>query len=207
MTFWLIWFHNDTCSYCGWQVAASVSADPAQAADNVEHLELELHNRRGGKNIVGCYKWLPFTMKMRTVENRQQWAPLRIRKMEGFHPSSSHWEQLKLNCASTHKRFWIFILWKVVRCSSKRVFPEPSQFLTSFSSFFYFYFAYCCRLPLSASRLDQLAKHFIAIQSDVVGLLDGLLCHLLAVHVQLDFLWRDADVELQEGERMERGHY
>lgn len=82
---------------CGWQIAASVSADPAQAADNIKHLELE-----------------------------------------------------------------------------------------------------CCRLPISASRLGHLAKHFVAIQRDVVGLLDGLLCHLLAVQVELDFLWRDADVELVE---------
>lgn len=82
---------------CGGQVAAFVSADPAQAADNIEHLELE-----------------------------------------------------------------------------------------------------CRRLPPSASRLGQLAEHFIAFQCDVVGLLDGLLCHLLAVQVELDFLWRDADVELVE---------
>lgn len=32
------------------QVAASVSADPAQTAHNVEHLELELHNRRREKH-------------------------------------------------------------------------------------------------------------------------------------------------------------
>lgn len=67
-----------------------------------------------------------------------------------------------------------------------------------------FFFAYCCRQPLSAPRLDHLAKHFIAVQCDVVGLLDGLLCHLLAVHVELDFLRRDGDVELQEGEDGER---
>lgn len=52
-------------------------------------------------------------------------------------------------------------------------------------------------LPPS-SRLDHLAKHLEAIQSDVFGLLDGLLRHLLAVHVQLDFLRGDGDVELQE---------
>lgn len=56
----------------------------------------------------------------------------------------------------------------------------------------------CSRLPPSTSRLDHLAKHFIAIQCDVVGLFDGLLCHLLAVNVELDFLWRDGDVELVE---------
>lgn len=66
-----------------------------------------------------------------------------------------------------------------------------------------FFFTYCCRLPPSASRLDHLAKNFIAIQCDVIGLLDGLLCHLLAVHIELDFFWRDGDVELQ---RMGRGH-
>lgn len=120
--------------------------------------------------------------------------------MQAFSPSSSHWEQLKLNGASTHKRFWILILWKVVRCSSKRIFPG----LRAFNAKKAFFFTYCCRLPLSASRLDHLAKHFIAVQRDVVGLLDGLLCHLLAVHVELDFLWRDGDVELQEGEDGER---
>lgn len=41
----------------------------------------------------------------------------------------------------------------------------------------------------------------MAVQCDVVGLLDGLLRHLLAVDVELDFLRRDADVELQERER------
>lgn len=80
-----------------------------------------------------------------------------------------------------------------MRCSSKRVFPSLCV------SEYDFIFAYCCRLPPS-SRLDQLAKHFITVQCDVVGLLDGLLSHLLTVHIELDFLWRDGDVELQEGE-------
>lgn len=56
----------------------------------------------------------------------------------------------------------------------------------------------CRRLPPSACRLRQLAEHFVAVQCDVVGLLDGLLCHLLAIHVELDFLRGDADVELVE---------
>lgn len=81
-----------------------------------------------------------------------------------------------------------------MRWSSTYVFPRP---LTSLSSFF---FAYCCRLPPSASRFDHLAKHFQTIQWDVVGRLDGLLCHLLAVDVEFDSLRRDADVELQEDE-------
>lgn len=54
------------------------------------------------------------------------------------------------------------------------------------------------RLPPSAARLDHLAKHLVSVQSDVVGLLDGLLCHLLAVHVELDFFRRDGDVKLVE---------
>lgn len=33
---------GENSSYCCGQVAAFVSADPAQAADDVEHLELEL---------------------------------------------------------------------------------------------------------------------------------------------------------------------
>lgn len=55
--FWLVYdiILNDTCSYCCGQVAASVSADPAQTADDIEHLELELHNRR--REAVN--KWLP----------------------------------------------------------------------------------------------------------------------------------------------------
>lgn len=59
------------------------------------------------------------------------------------------------------------------------------------------FLTYGCGLPPS-SRLDHLAKHLVAIQSDVFGLLDGLLRHLLAVQVQLDFLRGDGDVELQE---------
>ena len=66
---------------------------------------------------------------------------------------------------------------------------------------FLFFFTYWCRLPLPASRLDHLAKHFIAVECDVVGLLDRLLCHLLAVNVKLDFLRRDADVDLREKAR------
>jgi len=53
-------------------------------------------------------------------------------------------------------------------------------------------------LPLSTSCLDHLAKHFVAFQCDVVGLFDGLFCNLLAVQVELDVLWRDANVELRE---------
>ena len=60
-------FSNDSCSYCGGQVAAFVSADPAQAADNIEHLELELKMRKKEE----CYKWLPFRMKMYNVKDRQ----------------------------------------------------------------------------------------------------------------------------------------
>lgn len=37
------WLQGDTCSYRSRQVAAFVTADPTQAADNVKHLELELH--------------------------------------------------------------------------------------------------------------------------------------------------------------------
>ena len=76
---------------------------------------------------------------------------------------------------------------------------QAFAFFTSFV-----FFTYCRRLLPSTSRLGQLAEHFIAVQRDVVGLLDGLLCHLLAVHVELDSLWRDADVELQEGEDAEK---
>lgn len=35
--------------YPRWEVTTSVSAGPGQVADNVEHLELELWRRRGGK--------------------------------------------------------------------------------------------------------------------------------------------------------------
>lgn len=63
-----------------------------------------------------------------------------------------------------------------------------------------FIFTHCCRLPPSTSRLDHLAKHFVAVQRDVVGCFNGPLCHLLTVQVELDFVWRDRDVELW-GER------
>lgn len=59
------------------------------------------------------------------------------------------------------------------------------------------FLTYGRRLPPSSSRLDHLAKDLEAIQRDVLGLLDGLFCHLLAVHVDLDFLRGDGDVELQ----------
>ena len=58
-------------------------------------------------------------MTTNTVENRQQWVPQRNTKLQAFHPSSSRWEHLKLNCAFTHKRFWILIYWKMVRCYAK----------------------------------------------------------------------------------------
>lgn len=62
-------------------------------------------------------------------------------------------------------------------------------------------FTYCCRLPPSTSRPDHLAKHFVAVQRDVVGCFNGPLCHLLTVHIDLDFVWRDGDVELRGIER------
>lgn len=80
------------------------------------------------KNIEGCYKWLPFLIKMHIVENRTTSVPQRNRNMEAFMHPSSHWEQLKLNCASTHKRIWIFIISKVVGYSSKRAFPSIFHF-------------------------------------------------------------------------------
>lgn len=49
---------GDTCSYRSGQVAAFVTADPAQAADNIKHLELELHERTKG-TWRGCYKSIP----------------------------------------------------------------------------------------------------------------------------------------------------
>lgn len=52
--FWLVYDTILNCSYCCRQVAASVSADPAQTADDIEHLELELHNRRS----EAVNKWL-----------------------------------------------------------------------------------------------------------------------------------------------------
>lgn len=64
-----------------------------------------------------------------------------------------------------------------------------------------FTFTYCCRLPPSTSRLDHLAKHFVAVQRDVVGRFNGSLCHLLTVHIDLDFVWRDGDVDLWGTER------
>ncbi len=60
---------NDTCSYCGGQVAASVSADPAQAADNIEHLELELHDRRRERER-GVLQMTRICDENDTVENR-----------------------------------------------------------------------------------------------------------------------------------------
>lgn len=53
LDFVVVSFLNVNCSYCGGQVAAFVSADPAQAADNIEHLELELYNRRRWKKWRG----------------------------------------------------------------------------------------------------------------------------------------------------------
>lgn len=38
-----LWIWGAT--YRGWQLAAFVPADPAQAADDIEHLELELRNK------------------------------------------------------------------------------------------------------------------------------------------------------------------
>lgn len=84
------------------------------------------------------------------------------------------------------------------------IFQKCFPSLCSFNESQLVFLTYCSRLPPSTSRLDHLAKHFIAIQCDVVGLFDGLLCHLLAVNVELDFLWRDGDVELQEGKDEER---
>lgn len=63
------------------------------------------------------------------------------------------------------------------------------------------FFAYRCGLPPSASRTAHLAKHFVAVQRDVVGCLHGPLCHLLTVHVDLDFVWGDGDVDLRGGRR------
>lgn len=63
------------------------------------------------------------------------------------------------------------------------------------------FFAYRCRLPPSASRTAHLAKHFVAVQRDVVGCFHGPLCHLLTVHVDLDFVWGDGDVDLRGGRR------
>lgn len=37
-------------TYRSWQVTTSVSGGPTQAADNIKHLELELHKRRGEKH-------------------------------------------------------------------------------------------------------------------------------------------------------------
>lgn len=112
------------------------------------------------------------------------------------------WEQLKVNCASMTRSFGCSFFGNL-RDDLPKAFFQTFAVLMSPSSFF---LTYCSRLPPSTSRLDHLAKHFIAIQCDVVGLFDGLLCHLLAVNVELDFLWRDGDVELQDG-RMKRGHH
>lgn len=60
-------FLKDICSYCGRQVAAFVSADPAQAADNIEHLELELHNRKRGEEVKVCNKCLSLIKKLHIV--------------------------------------------------------------------------------------------------------------------------------------------
>lgn len=64
-----------------------------------------------------------------------------------------------------------------------------------------FAFTYCCRLPPSTSRPDHLAKHFVAVQRDVACCFNGPLCHLLTVHIDLDFVWRDGDVDLRGIER------
>lgn len=72
-----------------------------------------------GEKIEGCYKWLPFVMKMHTVEKRQQWVPQRTINMETL------CEQLKLNCASTCEQFRILIIWKVARCCSKHMVFSP----------------------------------------------------------------------------------
>lgn len=61
---------NKTCSYSGGQVAAFVAADPAQAADNVEHLELELHNRRR-EEMEGRYKQLAYITKTHGADSKK----------------------------------------------------------------------------------------------------------------------------------------
>lgn len=91
------------CPYCGGQVTALVSADPAQAADNIEHLELELRNRRGEK-MKECYKWLLFVIKMHIVVKEQQETKRR---------SVSSLQHSLINCASRHTRFETLMLWKV----------------------------------------------------------------------------------------------
>lgn len=78
---------------------------------------------------------------------------------------------------------------------------QACAFFCVSNALLHFFFTYCCRLPPCASRLGHLAEHLVAVQRDVFGLLDGLLCHLLAVHVQLDFLRRDGDVQLRGGGR------
>lgn len=96
----------------------------------------------------------------------------------GLRPISGDCDQLKTNCAST------------VRTDC---FGCPSSAKESF-------FTYCCRLLSSASRLHHLAKHFSPFKCDIVGLFDRLFRNLLAVQVEFDFFWRNADVQLQDKE-------
>lgn len=161
-----------TNTYCCGQVAAFVSTDPTQAADNIKHLELELHRR-------GTYIKLPF-IKNCTRQRPQE------EKHVGFCPCQSAGALQTQFLLSVLKRFWMLII------------------LESGSSLFQmqaFPFTYCCRLPPSTSRPDHLAKHFVAVQRDVVGCFNRPLCHLLTVHIDLDFVWRDGDVELLGIER------
>lgn len=165
--------HPKNNTYCCGQVAAFVSADPAQAADNIEHLELELHKRRGTRIK------LPFIKTMQPTET----AGGETRGILSPPVSGNSSDSI---FASVLKRFWMLIILESG--------GTPLQMHA-------FLFTYCCRLPPSTSRSDHLAKHFVAVQRDVVGCFNGPLCHLLTVHIDLDFVWRDGDVELRGIER------
>lgn len=182
-------FLKETCSYSGGQVAAFVAADPTQAADNVEHLELELYNRRR-EEMEGCYKQLAHITKMHGADSKKSFREQETCTAASFQSSAK--------AAPTSRRLWVQNL---KFCDAV---PGMCFFGISNALLHFFFFTYCCGLPPSASSLGHLAKHLVAIQRDVFGLLDRLLCHLLAVHVQLDFLRRDGDVELQGGREVER---
>lgn len=87
-----------------------------------------------GKNIEGRYKWLPFMMIMHIVEHRQQQDPQK-KKDADFYPLSSHWEQLKFNCAFTHKR--VLGIHSLESCEMlfQTCFSKPFALLISLSSF------------------------------------------------------------------------
>lgn len=89
--------HSKNSTYCCGQVAAFVSADPAQTADNIEHLELELHKRRGR------YIKLPFMKKMHPTETAGgQTRAILFLPVSGNSSDSIF--------ASVLKRFWMLII-------------------------------------------------------------------------------------------------